>query len=56
MKHTYRYPKLVSFLKARTFWDRRTGVQAKPLNFGGKFETGQVAIKEKMQKKDFSFL
>lgn len=56
MKHIYRYQKLASFLEARTIWDRRTGVQSKPLNFGRKFETGQVAIKEKRQKKVRFFL
>lgn len=56
MKHIYRYQKLVFFLKTRTFWDRRTEVQSKPLDFGRKFETGQVAIKEKRQKKVKFFL
>lgn len=56
MKHIYRYQKLVSFLKARTFWDRGKGVQSKPLDFGKKFEIGQVAIKEKRQKKLKFFL
>lgn len=55
MKQIYRYQKLVSFLKARAFWDR-THVQSKPLDFGRKFEIGQVAIKEKRQKEVRFFL